>query len=67
MVESEKTYCEINDGKTMKQILNNILNANTWLFLELVIITVVAWAVFEPAIVNLYYRNLPLPMNIEFA
>ena len=40
--------------------LNNILNANTWLFLELVIITVVAWAVFEPAIVNLYYRSLSL-------
>ena len=40
--------------------LNNILNANTWLFLELVIITIVAWAVFEPAIVNLYYRSLPL-------
>lgn len=37
----------------------NILNANTWLFIELVIITVVAWAVFEPAIVNLYYRSLP--------
>ena len=31
-----------------------------WLFLELVIITVVAWAVFDPAVVNLYYRNLPL-------
>jgi hypothetical protein len=44
----------------MKQILNNILNANSWLFLELVIITVVALAVFEPAIVNLYYRSLPL-------
>ena len=44
----------------MKQILNNILNANSWLFLELVIITVVAWAVFEPAVVNLYYRSLPL-------
>lgn len=40
--------------------LNNILNANTWLFVELVIITVVAWAVFEPAVVNLYYRSLPL-------
>ena len=40
--------------------LNNFLNANTWLFLELVIITVVAWAVFEPAVVNLYYRSLPL-------
>lgn len=44
----------------MKTILNNILNANSWLFLELVIITVVAWAVFEPAVVNLYYRCLPL-------
>jgi hypothetical protein len=44
----------------MKTILNNILNANSWLFLELVIITVVAWAVFEPAVVNLYYRSLPL-------
>ena len=40
--------------------LNNILNANTWLFIELVIITVVAWAVFEPAVVNLYYHSLPL-------
>ena len=38
--------------------LNNILNANTWLFLELVIITIVAWAVFEPAVVTLYYRSL---------
>ena len=44
----------------MKTILNHILNANSWLFLELVIITVVAWAVFEPAVVNLYYRSLPL-------
>ncbi len=31
-----------------------------WLFLELVIITLVAWAVFDPAVVNLYYRSLPL-------
>ena len=30
------------------------------LFLELVVITVVAWAVFDPAVVNLYYRSLPL-------
>ena len=44
----------------MKTILNNILNANTWFFLELVIITVVAWAVFEPAVINIYYRSLPL-------
>ena len=60
MVEPEKTYCGINDGKEMKTRLNNILNANTWLFIELVVITVVAWAVFDPAIVNLYYRSLPL-------
>ena len=29
------------------------------LFIELVIITIVAWVVFDPAIVNLYYRSLP--------
>ena len=45
----------------MKQILNNILNANSWLFLELVIITIVAWAVFEPAVVNYYYPCSSLP------
>ena len=33
---------------------------NLWLFLELIIITLVAWNVFDPAVVNLYYRNLPL-------
>ena len=60
MVEPAETDCGINDGKEMKTRMNNILNANTWLFLELVIITVVAWAVFDPAVVNLYYRLLPL-------
>ena len=49
----------------MKTRLHNILNANTWLFIELVIITVVAWAVFDPAIVNLYYRSLPLGYDSE--
>ena len=49
----------------MKTILNNILNANSWLFLELVIITVVAWAVFEPAVVNYYYRSLPLDYDSD--
>ena len=49
----------------MKTRLSNILNANTWLFIELVIITVVAWAVFDPAIVNLYYRSLPLGYDSE--
>ena len=38
----------------------NIINAKSWLFVELVVITVVAWAVFDPAVVNLYYRWLPL-------
>ena len=38
----------------------NIPNANIWLFIELIIITVVAWVVFDPAVVNLYYRSLPL-------
>ena len=36
------------------------VGGEAFLFLELVIITVVAWAVFEPAVVNLYYRSLPL-------
>ena len=31
-----------------------------WLFLELVVITIVAWVVFDPAVVNLYYRSLPM-------
>jgi len=35
------------------------------LFIELVIITVVAWAVLDPAVVNLYYRYLPLGYDSE--
>jgi len=31
-----------------------------WLFLELVVITIVAWVVIDPAVVNLYYRSLPM-------
>ena len=31
-----------------------------WLFLELVVITVVAWVVIDPAVVNLYYMNQPV-------
>lgn len=34
--------------------------ASVWLFLELIVITVVAWVVFDPAVVNLYYRSLPM-------
>ncbi len=38
----------------------HILNAQSWLFIELAIITIVAWAVLDPDVVNLYYRLLPL-------
>mgnify|MGYP002854023511 FL=1 len=31
-----------------------------WLFLELVVITVVAWVVIDPAVANLYYMNQPV-------
>ena len=34
--------------------------ASVWLFLELIVITVVAWVVIDPAVVNLYYRSLPM-------
>ena len=45
----------------MKQLKDIFASkATLWLFLELIIITVVAWAVFDPAVVNLYYRSLPL-------
>lgn len=61
MVEPKKTDCRINDGEKMKQLKDIFASkATLWLFLELIIITVVAWAVFEPAIVNLYYRSLSL-------
>ena len=36
------------------------VGGEAFLFLELIIIAVVAWAVFEPAVVNFYYRSLPL-------
>lgn len=35
-------------------------SGSIWLFLELVVISVVAWVVFDPAVVNLYYRSLSL-------
>ncbi|MCR4593409.1 MAG: ABC transporter permease [Bacteroidaceae bacterium] len=38
---------------------------NLWLFLELIIITVVAWVVFDPAIVNLYCNHLPMGYDNE--
>ena len=36
-----------------------------WLFLELVVITVVAWVVIDPAVVNLYYRSLPVGYDTD--
>ena len=38
--------------KQLKEIFAN--KATIWLFVELVVITVVTWAVFDPAVVNLY-------------
>ena len=38
---------------------------NIWLFLELVVITVVAWVVIDPAVVNLYYRSLPIGYDTD--
>lgn len=38
---------------------------NLWLFLELIVITIVAWIVFDPAIVNLYYYSLPMGYDHE--
>ena len=36
-----------------------------WLFLELVVITVVAWVVIDSAVVNLYYRSLPIGYDTD--
>lgn len=36
-----------------------------WLFLELVVISVVAWVVIDPAVVNLYYRSLPMMYDAD--
>ena len=36
-----------------------------WLFLELVVITVVTWAVIDPSVVNLYYRSQPMGYDAE--
>ena len=39
--------------------------ASIWLFLELVVISVVAWVVIDPAVVNLYYRCLPVGYDAD--
>ena len=46
----------------MKNILRNLWNhrsQNIWLFVELIIVTVVAWMVLDTAIVCRYLRNMP--------
>ena len=40
--------------------LERVWSGSVWLFLELVVITVVAWVVIDPAVVNLYYMNQPV-------
>ena len=37
-----------------------VRSGSVWLFLELIVITVVAWVVIDPAVVNLYYMNQPV-------
>ena len=49
--------------KQLKEIFAN--KATIWLFVELVVITVVAWAVFDPAVVNLYYRCRTLGFDTD--
>ncbi|MBO4802736.1 MAG: FtsX-like permease family protein [Bacteroidaceae bacterium] len=52
----------------MKAIFQNLWNRKReeiWLFLELIIITIVSWVVFDPAIVNLYYRSLPMGYDTD--
>ena len=50
----------------MKQLKDIFASkATIWLFVELVVITVVAWAVFDPAVVNLYYRCRTLGFDTD--
>ena len=41
------------------------VRGGSWLFLELIVITVVAWVVIDPAVVNLYYRNIPVGYDTD--
>ncbi len=40
-------------------------SGSVWLFLELIVITVVAWVVIDPAVVNLYYRSIPVGYDTD--
>lgn len=51
-----------------KLIIKNLWSRrakNIWLFMELIIVTVVAWAVLDTVIVNHYVRNLPLGYDMS--
>ena len=41
------------------------VGGSLWLFLELIVITIVAWVVIDPAVVNLYYRSLPIGCDLD--
>ena len=52
----------------MKKILNNLWSQranNVWLFLELIVVCIVAWTQLDPIIVRLYYRSLPSGIESE--
>lgn len=48
----------------MKQLWSRRKN-NAWLFVELVVVTVVSWIVLDPLIVSLYDKNVPLGYDVE--
>lgn len=48
----------------MKQLWSRRKN-NAWLFVELVVVTVVSWIVLDPVIVSLYDKHVPLGYDVE--
>jgi ABC-type antimicrobial peptide transport system permease subunit len=56
----EKTMNIKENTSRIKYLPLKGVGGSVWLFLELVVITVVAWVVFDPAIVNIYNYNLPM-------
>lgn len=52
----------------LKLILHNLWarrRRNGWLLAELILVTVVSWAIFDPVIVNLHDRRLPLGYDAD--
>ncbi|MCD8236117.1 MAG: ABC transporter permease [Prevotellaceae bacterium] len=48
----------------MKQLWSRRKN-NVWLFVELVVVTVVSWIVLDPVIVSLHDKHVPLGYDVE--